>query len=83
MESMDILIESGYSRAVSTVTMKFKLELMRTLKNHYTLYRNKAAIDQLKSGLGVLGVSEAMSKYPDILEEYFVSQVKTALNAGW
>ena len=48
---------------------------MRTLKNHYTLYRNKAAIDQLKSGLGVLGVSEAMSKYPDILEEYFALKV--------
>ena len=64
------MVESGYSRAVS---MEFKAELISTLKYHYTLYCNKAAMDQLKAGLNVVGVSEAMTQYPHLLESYFVS----------
>ena len=55
---------------------------MDTLKLHYTLYRNKAVLDQLKSGLDTLGVLNAMMKYPQILEPFFVSGLQAPFTAG-
>ena len=49
---------------------------------HYTLYRNKAVLDQLKSGLATLGVLNAMTKYPQVLEPFFVAGLQPSLTAG-
>ena len=46
-----------------------KPDLINTLMFHYTLYHNKAVLDQLKSGLCLLGVLDAMIRWPNILRE--------------
>lgn len=75
-------LEAGYTLAVTSIGMGGKSELLRTLMLHHTLLRNKAVLDQLKSGLSALGVLDAMSKYPTILEPYFVAGKQTPLTAG-
>ena len=79
---MEILLESGYSKPITTITVSSKQELISTLIFHYTLYRNKAVLDQMKSGLNVLGVAQAMSKYQDILQPFFVCGKQAPLTAG-
>ena len=62
--------------------MTGKAELMDVRKFHYTLYRNKAVLDQLKSGLDVPGVMDAMIQLPRILEPFFVGGKQGPLTAG-
>ena len=53
-------MEAGYTKPVTAITMTGKAEFMDVRKFHYTLYCNKAVLDQLKSGLDVLRVMDAM-----------------------
>ena len=59
-EEVDLIMEAGYAKSVIAITLTGKAELMDVRKFHYTLYCNKAVLDQLKSGLDVLGVMDAM-----------------------
>ena len=81
-EEVDLIMEAGYAKPVIAITMTGKAELMDVLKFHYTLYRNKAVLDQLKSGLDVLGVMDAMIQWPRILEPFFVGGKQGPLTAG-
>ena len=51
---MDLILDAGYSKAIASISLDSKQELTNTLVLHYTLYRNKAVLDQLRSGLQVL-----------------------------
>ena len=81
LEGVDITTEAGYTKPITTITITGKFELMNTLKFHYTLYRNMAVLDQLKSGLCVLGVLDAMMKYSSILKPFFVCGKQPLLTA--
>ena len=45
---MDVILDSGYSKPVSSTSVDTKDEFVQSLKFHYTLYHTKAALDQLK-----------------------------------
>lgn len=49
---------------------------------HYTLYRNKVVLDQLKSGLCVMGVADAMATHPELMETFFVAGKQAPLSGG-
>ena len=74
-------LDSGYSKLVTSISVDTEDELVQSLKFHYTLYRTKAALDQLKSGLSILDVNKAMSTYPDIFKDNFLHTSKL-LTAG-
>ena len=78
----DTIIESGYTLPMTSVTMTGKEELVNTLMLHHTLLRNKAELDQLKSGLSCLGVLNAMCQNPAVMEPFFVAGKRQKLNAG-
>ena len=74
-------MEAGYTKPVALITMVGKQEL-RCLMVHFTLFRNKAVLDQLKGGLCILGVADAMLKYSSLLAPFFVAGKQTPLTAG-
>lgn len=82
MEGMDMLLEAGYSKPIACITLAGRADLTSTLMYHYTLYRNKAVLDQLKDGLSALGVLDAMKSYPDVIMPYFVHGKQPPLTAG-
>ena len=82
MEGVDMVLEAGYSKPIASITLAGKADLTGTLIYHYTLYRNKAVMDQLKDGLSALGVLDAMMSYPDVIEPYFVHGKQPPLTAG-
>jgi hypothetical protein len=47
------------------------LEEKAELKMHFSLLRCKAELDQLKNGLSILGLLQALHSYPDIFAPYF------------
>ena len=78
---MDVILKSGYTLPVTCIGMGGKSELLRTLMLHHCLLQSKAGLDQLRSGLSAPGVFIVMSKYPAILEPYFVAGKKPPLTA--
>lgn len=79
---IDLILESGYSKPVTAIELSCKQELMNTLMLHYTLYQNKAVLDQLKSGLCIMGVADAMITYPDLLQAFFVAGKEVPITGG-
>ena len=82
LNDVDITLEAGYTKPICSITMKEKIELTNVVLRHYTLYRNKAVLDQLKDGLGVLGVAKPMSQYGNILKPLFVGGMQPPLTVG-
>lgn len=78
----DAIIESGYSKPICTITLAEKEELVRVVKLHYTLLRNKAETDQLKRGLSILGLGEALETHTNLLQPMFLAEKSTPLTAG-
>lgn len=79
---IEMIIEAGYSKPMSAITITSKQEIRSTLKLHYMLFRNKACMDQLKSGLAALGVLDAKSQYFHILDLFFQGGWRDPLTAG-
>ena len=76
-----MILEAGYTKLLRSVTMDERHEISRALFLHYTIFRSKAELDQLKSGLNVLGVSDEMKSNPQIFKDYFTMRVEK-LSAG-
>ena len=79
---IDVITESGFTLPLKSVNMANKNLLMRTIMLHSTLLKNKAVLDQLKSGLSSLGVLNAVMKNPNAFESYFVTGKNSPLTAG-
>ena len=58
---IDPILDAGYSKAIASISLDSKQELTNTLVLHYTLYRNKVVLDQLRSGLQVATLPSALS----------------------
>ena len=82
LKSIDAILEAGYTLPVASIAMEGKTELVQIICLHHVLLRNKAVLDQLKEGLSVLGVEDALKRYPSILEPFFVGGKQEPLTAG-
>ena len=79
----ETIIDSGYTRSLASIRISDKANLIRNILLHATIYRVKAVLDQLKEGLSILAVGEAMCNYPNLMEPLFVTGVRPPLTAGW
>ena len=50
------------------------MEIMQTLILHSTVIKHKAALDQFRKGIGILGLSREIEKNPQKFEPFFVHQ---------
>lgn len=79
---MEIILNAGYTKPLYTLELSDKVELVKTLKLHYTLLRSLAEINQFKEGLMAHGVADSMVKFPILMKPLFVHTSKGALTAG-
>ena len=75
LDECDTIVNAGYSKPLFTSTQADKVEIVKTLKLYYTLLESLAKINQLKEGLQVNGVGEAIVKYPELMRPLFVVSV--------
>ena len=69
-------------QAVTAITIGEMKDLMATLKLHYALLKTLGETDQLKEGMSVNGLSQALVKYPDIMKPLFIAENSSLLTAG-
>ena len=74
----DILCDCGYRRPTTTTTLEEKGEIIRTVFLHQTIYSCLAELHQLN----VLGVTDEITKSPDLLIDFFTSVNTKRLTAG-
>ena len=82
ISNTDMVCEAGYSKPIVNSILADKDEIIRTIFLHQTIYRCLAELEQLKKGLNVLGVVDAMAKNPDVFFKFFTSINKRRLTAG-
>ena len=68
-----MLLECGFVKPISGIRLYDKDSLVRTLCLHHMILKSKAELDQLKEGLGTLGVATAMESMPDVFIHLFTS----------
>ena len=79
---IDTIVDSGYTLPMKGITMDNKDGLIRSIMLHATVLKNKAVLDQLKSGLASLGILNAIKENSSSFESFFVGGKNTPLTAG-
>ncbi len=82
MDNIDLLIECGFSKPVSKLELRDKVDIAQAVALHKVILASFAELTQFKEGLSTLGVAEAMKDNPDILRCFFCSESKKILIAG-
>lgn len=59
-----------------------KSTVVKAICLHYIIFRCKAELDQLKSGLGALGVANSMQANPILFEKMFTVSGQVKLTPG-
>ena len=78
----DLIFDSGYQKPLAISTLANKNEIIRAIFLQQTVYSCLAELDQMKSGLNILGVIDEISESPDMLLDYFTAVNRIKLTAG-
>lgn len=70
-EEATLLYETGFKRAVSSLSLGDKADLISVFKLHL-LVRVKGETDQFLDGLRTCGVLDAIRDHPQLMSHYFL-----------
>lgn len=79
---LTLLLETGYRKALSSLTVEDLIGIKRTLRNFYMLLRVKAEIDQFLEGLSCLGVLDQVRSHPMLMQPLLIPSEKCKLSKG-
>ena len=65
-DDFDFLIDCGYSKPLRDCVLDDKKEMLECVILHFTHYRIRAELDQLKGGLAMVGVLPAIQSRPNL-----------------
>ena len=71
------MYETGFREALCRITLSHKEELKATLRDHYSIIKTKAEIDQFCAGLQHLGILQCIKAHKDLLAPMFIPQSST------
>lgn len=71
-ETLSLLLETGFRKAVSLLTLSDKGLLRSTLLDYHCMVKVKAEMDQFAQGLDVLGAHQLIKKFCVLSKPYFV-----------
>ena len=75
--------DAGVCMPSSSVTLKNKGEVAKSIAMHFTVLAIKAELDQLKKGLQCLRFLEVMHSYPTLLKPLFLNSGKPSITADY
>ena len=78
---MDLLVQTGFRRAVVSLTLDDVQKVSSALIDFHCMLKVKAAMDQFKNGLKTLGLLNMLEENPSLWKPLFVSS-STPLNTG-
>ena len=65
-DAFELLIDCGYSKPLRNCVLDDKAEMLECAILHFTHYRIRAELDQLKQGLAKVGVLPAIQRSPNL-----------------
>lgn len=68
------VVEAGYSKPLSKVSLCDQGEIVSTLLAFHLFLKVKGVMDQFREGLQVAGLLHFMTKYTDLLRPLFVDE---------
>lgn len=75
-EMMAQLLETGYCKPISQITLMQRRGLAATLTSYHLYMKVKACMDQFSEGLELAGLGKYIKLYPDVLRPLFVDEGK-------
>ncbi len=66
LSSSNQILDAGFTKALVTLQIEHKVDLMRVIMLHYAVLRSKSALDQFSEGLSTLGVLGSIRQNPNI-----------------
>ena len=60
----ELLMDRGINKPVSMIRLQDKQCIVNAISLHYLILKSKAELDQLRSGLEILGGAAAMELHP-------------------
>ena len=81
-DNASILLETGYHKPLSTLTVTDVPMLCNALRSHHGIIKVKAELDQFCEGLETLGVLQSVKKHPNLMRPLFVASSYVQLTRG-
>lgn len=78
----ELLIECGFNKSISTIKLTDKDCIVNIISLHHLILKVKAELDQLKSGLEILGVAAAMKAHSELFQPLFTNMGRAKLTPG-
>ena len=82
-EEFEFLIDSSYSKPLRDCVINDKREILECVILHFTHYRIRAELDQLKEGLAKVGVLPAIQRRPNIWRPLLCADRRLEISAGY
>lgn len=82
--NVDLLLQSGYTKPLTRVTLKDKPNVVQTLSLHEVLLKSLGEAHQFRDGMNTLGVTAVLSKHGDYVRRFYCndSSLVQPLTAG-
>ena len=82
-ENLGLLLDTGYSKPISTVTLVDRNKISDVLKKYHCLIKVKAEIDQFIEGLRSLNIEHYIQSYSELMKVLFVDvEAQRSISAG-
>ena len=81
-KSIDLLIRSGYTKAVFKVSTTDIVDIVQTVALQHVILDSLGELSQFCNGLSCLGVQEALCEHKDLMRSFFCTDSKKPLEAG-
>ena len=82
MDNLDLLLECGFNKPVSKVTVSDKVTIIQTVTLHKVILVSLAELSQFRDGFSALGVLDAVKEHSHFLYSFYCSDYDDELNSG-
>ena len=81
-DNSDMLVDCGFTKPPLFIGLADRPALVKAISLHHIILKRKAELDQLRDGLGTLGVADALKSHPSLFEPIFIASGQTELTPG-
>ena len=67
------IVDFGFTKPLVFIGLEDRPSLVKAVSLHHIIFKCKAELDQLREGLGTLGIADAMKSHRSLLEPLFTA----------
>lgn len=82
-EEFEFLFDCGYSKALASCNLSDRPEMLECVIVHFTHYRVRAELDQLKEGLAKVGILRAIQTNPFLFKPLLCPDIRLEVTSQY